>query len=80
MEGVKLTVKTDAETLNVHIGPKWYLGEQKVTFQPKTTVSITGSRVTWRGEPVIMASEIRQKGHTLKLRDAKGSPIWGGGL
>ncbi|MDD2901966.1 MAG: DNA-binding protein [Syntrophales bacterium] len=77
-QGVHLTVKTDKETIAVHLGPSWYLDQQKMIFAPKDTVEITGSRVTFDGKPAIIAAEVKKGGQSLKLRDATGIPLWAG--
>jgi len=77
-QGVHLTLKTAQETIAVHLGPKWYLDQQKMTFAPKDTVEVTGSRVTMGGKPVIIAAEVKKDGQSLKLRDASGIPVWAG--
>jgi hypothetical protein len=77
-QGVHLTVKTDKETIAVHLGPGWYLDQQKMTFTPKDTLEITGSRVTFDGKPAIIAAEVKKGGQSLKLRDANGIPMWAG--
>jgi hypothetical protein len=77
-QGVHLTVKTDKETIAVHLGPSWYLDQQKITFSPKDTLEITDSRVTFDGKPTIIAAEVKKGGQNLKLRDASGIPMWAG--
>ncbi len=77
-QGVHLTLKTDKETIAIHVGPSWYLDKQNITFAPKDTVEVTGSRVTMGGKPVIIAAEVKKGGQTLKLRDASGIPVWAG--
>jgi hypothetical protein len=76
--GVHLTVKTDKETIAVHLGPSWYLDQQKMAFSPKDSVEITGSRVTFDSKPTIIAAEVKKGGQSLRLRDANGIPLWAG--
>lgn len=77
-QGIHLTLKTAQETLEVHLGPSWYFDQQKITFAPKDSLEITGSRVTMAGKPVIIAAEVKKGGQSLKLRDANGIPMWAG--
>jgi hypothetical protein len=77
-QGLHLTLKTATETIAVHLGPSWYFDQQKITFAPKDTIEITGSRVTLEGKPVIIAAQVKKGGQTLKLRDANGIPVWAG--
>lgn len=77
--GVHLTVKTDKETIPVHLGPGWYLDKQPVQIKPQDQVTVTGSRITYQGKPAFIAAEIQRGGETLKLRDQNGVPLWSGG-
>ena len=74
--GVHLTVKADKETLSVHLGPTWYLENQDVKLAPGDTVEITGSRITFAGQPALIATEVKKGNETLTLRDGAGNPMW----
>jgi hypothetical protein len=76
--GIHLTVKTDKETLSVHLGPSWYIENQDVKIEPKDKVQITGSRVEFEGKPAIIAAEVKKGDEVLKLRDENGVPAWAG--
>jgi len=76
--GVHLTLKTEKETIPVHLGPSWYLEKQAVTFAPGDKVEVTGSRITYQGQPTIIAAEVKKDGQVLELRDAAGIPVWAG--
>jgi hypothetical protein len=76
--GVILMVKTDKETIPVHLGPAWYIENQDVKIEPKDKVEVTGSRVTFQGKPAIIAAQIRKGEEVLKLRDENGFPVWSG--
>jgi len=77
-QGVHLMVKTDTETIDVHLGPSWYVDRQKMKFEANDAVEVTGSRVTFDGKPAIIAAEVKKGEETLKLRDASGVPAWAG--
>jgi hypothetical protein len=74
--GVHLTVKTEKETVAVHLGPSWYLEKQDVTLAPMDRVEIKGSRVTVDGKPVLIAAEVKKDDLILTLRDEAGFPAW----
>lgn len=74
--GLHLTVKTDKETLSVHLGPTWYLENQDVKLAPKDMVEITGSRITFAGKPALIATEAKKGDAALMLRDGAGNPMW----
>ena len=76
--GVHFTLKTEKETIPVHLGPSWYMEEQAVSFAPGDKVEVTGSRITYQGQPTIIAAEVKKGGQVLKLRDAAGVPVWAG--
>ena len=76
--GVHFTLKTDKETVAVHLGPSWYIEKQAVTIAPGDKMEVTGSRVTYQGQPAIIAAEVKKGGQVLKLRDANGVPAWAG--
>ncbi len=76
--GVHLVVKTDKESISVHLGPAWYLENQDVKIQPKDKVEITGSRITFDGKPAIIAKEVKKGDEVLNLRDDSGYPVWSG--
>ncbi|MBC8553097.1 MAG: hypothetical protein H8D23_26045 [Candidatus Brocadiales bacterium] len=76
--GIHLIVKTGEETISVHLGPGWYVEDQGITFKPEDKLEITGSKVTFDEEQVIIASEVKKGDETLKLRDKNGIPYWSG--
>lgn len=76
--GTHLIVKTGEEAISVHLGPGWYVEDQGITFKPEDKLEITGSKVTFDEEQVIIASEVKKGDETLKLRDKNGIPYWSG--
>jgi hypothetical protein len=76
--GVHLVVKTDSETISIHLGPAWYVENQDIKIEPRDKVEIKGSRITLEGKPVIIAAEVRKGESVLKLRDEGGVPVWSG--
>jgi hypothetical protein len=76
--GVHLMVKTEKETISVHLGPGWYIENQDTKIEPKDKVEVTGSRITLDGKPAIIATEVKKGEEILKLRDEKGVPLWSG--
>jgi hypothetical protein len=76
--GVHLMLKTDNETISVHLGPAWYIQRQDMKIAPGDKIDITGSRITLQGEPAIIAAEVKKENEILKLRDESGLPVWSG--
>ncbi|WP_020588203.1 hypothetical protein [Desulfobacter curvatus] len=76
--GVHLILKTDKEMISVHLGPSWYIENQDVKIVPKDKIEVKGSRITFEGNPTLIAAEVMKGGDVLVLRDASGFPIWSG--
>ena len=77
-DGVHLMVKTDKETISVHLGPSWYIENQDVEIAPTDKIAVKGSRITLEGKPAIIAAEVKKGDEVLMLRDASGIPVWSG--
>jgi hypothetical protein len=71
-------LKTDQGSLMVHLGPGWYLDQQKFAVKVGDKLEITGSKVTLNNQPAVIAREVKAGGNTLKLRDDQGVPVWRG--
>jgi len=76
--GIHMNVKTDKETISVHLGPSWYIENQDVKIASKDKVEVKGARVTFAGKPAIIAAEVKKGDEVLKLRDDSGFPAWSG--
>ena len=75
-QGTWLQVKTETETLTVHLGPGWFLDQQKVAIAPNDTIEVTGIRETWGEEPTLIATTFKSGDNTVELLDEKGFPVW----
>ncbi|MEW6387247.1 MAG: DNA-binding protein [Thermodesulfobacteriota bacterium] len=73
-----LSLKTDKETVNIYLGPIWFIEKQKVALAAKDKVEVKGSRVTMGGKPLIIANYVKKGDQVLKLRDDRGMPLWRG--
>jgi hypothetical protein len=71
-----LTVKTEKETIDVHVGPSWFLMQSKMSFAKDDRIEVTGSRVKFGTEDALLAREIKKGDQTLTLRNAQGVPVW----
>ena len=74
----EVLLKTDQGSIMVHLGPAWYLDEQKFAVKAGDTLEATGSKVTLNNQPALIAREVKVNGKTLKLRDEQGLPAWRG--
>jgi hypothetical protein len=75
-EGVHLVLKTGSETIEVHLGPAWFLENQAQQIGAGDEVAVTGSRVEIDGSAAILAAEIAKGDEVLVLRDENGFPVW----
>lgn len=76
--GVHVILKTDKETISVHLGPEWYIERLDTKIEKGDTIEVKGSRVTFAGKPAIIAAEVKKGESTLVLRDSAGIPAWAG--
>lgn len=76
--GIQVTVKTDKETIPVHLGPGWFIENQDVKIESNDKVQVRGSRIVFDGKPAIIAVEVSKGDEVLKLRDENGFPMWSG--
>jgi peroxiredoxin len=74
--GVALTLTAESSVHHVQLGPVWYVDSQPVRIVAKDVVTVIGTTVRLGGKPVILAREIRRGGQVMKLRDARGRPLW----
>ena len=76
--GIHLQLKTDKETISVHLGPAWYIERLDARIEKGNTIEVKGSRVSVAGKPAIIAAEVKKGDALLKLRDDSGIPAWAG--
>jgi hypothetical protein len=76
--GIHLVLKTDKETIDIHLGPEWYIERQDVKIEKGDKIEVKGSRVTFNGKPAIIAGELEKGDRVLILRDSAGIPAWAG--
>jgi hypothetical protein len=76
--GTHLSLHTDKETIDVHVGPSWYLTQQKISFTKGDHIEATGSRITFGKKDVLLARAIKKSGEAFTLRNSQGIPVWSG--
>ena len=77
--GIHLMLKTNKETVSVHLGPTWYFDKNNYVVKAKDKIEVTGSKITYNGKPAVIAAEIKKGYEVIKLRDENGYPVWNGG-
>jgi hypothetical protein len=75
---VRLTVRDSSGLTSVMVGPSAYLDSQEITFIEGDSIRVTGSRIGFRGQEVVIAAAVVTRGRTIKLRDDSGMPVWMG--
>ncbi|MFN3480889.1 MAG: DNA-binding protein [Thermodesulfovibrionales bacterium] len=76
--GIHVMLKTDKETISVHLGPEWYIERLDTKIEKGDKIEVKGSRVTIDGKPAIIAAEVKKGDNVLVLRDSAGIPVWAG--
>lgn len=76
--GVALVVKTEKETIPVHLGPGWFIERIDKPFAVGDKVEVKGSRVTFDNKPAVIAADVKRGDNVLVLRDGNGVPAWAG--
>lgn len=75
---VAVVVATPLGDEVVHLGPAWYVDHQRTRVAKGDTIEVEGSRVTFGGSPVMLATRVRKGDEVLRLRDDAGVPAWAG--
>ena len=76
--GIHLLLNTVNGNVSIHLGPAWYIENQDIQIIKGDNVSVTGSKVTYNVDQVIIAKEVIKGDQLLKLRDENGYPLWSG--
>ncbi len=77
---VRLTVQDTTSLTSVSVGPSSYLDSQGVSFNKGDSIQVTGSKVSFNGNEIVIAAKIVSSGKTTKLRDDSGQPVWARGM
>ena len=77
-KGVHLRLRTEKETIPVHLGPSWYIERLDTRIEKGDRGEVKGSRVVVDGKPALIAAEVKKGDSVLQLRDAGGVPAWAG--
>ena len=76
---VKLIVfANNKEAVPVYLGPVWYIigPNRRIPFKSGDRITVTGSWITSRTEPFMIATTVTKGDRTLTLRHKDGSPAW----
>jgi hypothetical protein len=76
--GIHIMLKTEKGSIEVHLGPSWYIERLDTNIEKNDMIEIKGSKITVSGKPVIIAAEVKKGDNLLILRDNAGTPAWAG--
>jgi len=76
--GIHIVVRTDKESMDVHLGPEWYVERLDTKIEKGDRVEVKGSKITYEGKAAVIAAEVKKGDNTLFLRDSSGVPAWAG--
>jgi hypothetical protein len=75
--GLLVTIETAGEaSVDVHVGPGWYVEDQDFPIQKGDAIAVRGSRIVFNEEPAIIATQIQIGEKLLLLRRDNGVPVW----
>ncbi len=75
--GLHLVMSVRGELITVHLGPADFV-EPKLTFAAGDVVKAAGSRLTFKGNPTLLATVVKKGSASLELRAADGTPKFRG--
>jgi hypothetical protein len=76
LEGVHLTLKSKASTIDVYLAPADFLKIFKINFPVGYEIRVLGSKVSFANSDMILANEVNIGVTSIILRDGSGAPVW----
>jgi hypothetical protein len=76
--GTHLVLKTEAESMEVMLGPASFLKKQDFAIAKGDEVEVIGAKIKMGGQDQLLAREVKKGDKTLTLRDKMGRPMWAG--
>jgi hypothetical protein len=77
--GVHLVLETTRETIEIDLGPEWFLKKQNYRLNKGDNITVIGSRVKRDAGEAVIARQVTRGKETMTFRDEKGFPRWSGG-
>lgn len=78
-QGIHLILKAGDQTIDIHVGPSWYLEKENMVLTTGDQITVKGSQVTLNNnQSFVIAQEITKGNQVLVLRDGDGIPVWRG--
>ncbi|MGD0113842.1 MAG: hypothetical protein ABSD48_18450 [Armatimonadota bacterium] len=76
---VRLKGQEAGKERRVHLGPYWYVEKSLPGLRSGQQITVKGSRAQWKGEEVMLASEVERNAERARMRTEQGRPAWAGG-
>jgi hypothetical protein len=76
--GTHLVLKTEAESIEVMLGPTAFLKKHDFEFAKGAEIEVIGAKIKMDGQDELLAREVKKGEKTLTLRDKMGRPMWAG--
>ena len=76
--GTLLTIKDKKQELKIYIAPDWYLVQEKLEFKKGESLTVTGSRIVFQNEPLVIIKEATYNKKKIVIRNENGVPVWAG--
>ena len=77
--GTHVTLDGADQTMEVRLGPTWFLEREGLEIAKGDSIEVTGSVIESDGDSFLIARELKKGDKVLKLRDEQGVPVWSGG-
>jgi hypothetical protein len=77
--GTHLVLKTEAESMEVMLGPTAFLKKHNFAVANGDEIEVTGAKIKIDDQDELLAREVKKGEKTLTLRDKTGKPMWAGG-
>jgi hypothetical protein len=70
--GVHLTLKTASGSVEVRLGPSFYLAKQDLNLAPGDSIEVEGTMLSG----AVIATTVKKGDRVVRFRDARGAPLW----
>ena len=74
--GTHVTLRTTTGTVDLALGPSWYMTEKKFALAKGDQIDVIGAKASVEGGDVILVREIKKGSETMAFRNASGLALW----
>ena len=76
--GIILNIKGNKKETNTFVAPVWYLEQEKIRFKTGESITVTGSKIIFQNEPLIITKDFDYNKKKYVIRNNNGFPVWAG--